>query len=77
MRAELVANTVKRIDLVTDLSDTEVIFHSDHDKQYGAKVTIEVVTENAFDRTMSRAGTPTDNPFAEQFVAIFKLAVVE
>ncbi len=30
-----------------------------------------------FVRSMSRAGTPTDNGYAERFVGIFKLAVAE
>ena len=77
MRAELVADSVKRLDLVTDLTDTEVIFHSDQGKQYGAKVTLDAITAYAFDRSMSRAGTPTDNPYAERFVGIFKLSVLE
>jgi putative transposase len=77
MRAELVADSVKRIDMVADLSNTEVIFHSDQGKQYGAKVTLDAIAECAFDRSMSRAGTPTDNAYAERFVGIFKLSVVE
>ncbi len=74
---ELVATSVKRIDLVSDLSDLEVILHSDQGKQYGAKVTVDAITDYAFDRSMSRAATPTDNAYAERFVGIFKLSVVE
>lgn len=77
MRAELVAESVNRVDLVADLSDTEVIFHSDQGKQYGAKITIDACLSLHFERSMSRAGTPTDNPIAERFVQTFKLAVVE
>lgn len=77
MQADLVASSIHRVDLVTDLSDTEIILHSDQGKQYGAKITIEAITAYAFERSMSRAGTPTDNPFAERFVNTFKLAVVE
>lgn len=77
MPAELVSQSIKRIDLVDDLTDTEVIFHSDQGKQYGAKVTIDACIENRWERSMSRAGTPTDNGYAERFVGTFKLAVVE
>jgi transposase InsO family protein len=77
MKSELVTGTIQRIDLVEDLSNKEVIFHSDQGKQYGAKVTIDTIAELNFERSMSRAGTPTDNPFAERFVETFKLAVVE
>jgi putative transposase len=77
MQAELVVTSLTRIDLVTDLTETEVIFHSDQGKQYGARVTIDVCLEHHFERSMNRAGTPTDNPFAERFVQTFKLAVVE
>lgn len=77
MRAELVSESIKRIDFVVNLTDKEVIFHSDQGSQYGAKITIDVIADHKFDRSMSRAGTPTDNGFAERFVGIFKLAVVE
>ncbi|MBD3250632.1 MAG: transposase [Candidatus Pacebacteria bacterium] len=77
MRAELVETTISRIDLVDDLSDSELIFHSDQGKQYGAKLTIQACLEKHFTQSMSRAGTPTDNPMAERFVQTFKLAVVE
>ena len=77
MRAELVAESIMRVDLVADLSDTEIIFHSDQGKQYGAKVTIDACLNLHFERSMSRAGTPTDNSIAERFVQTFKLAVVE
>jgi transposase InsO family protein len=77
MRAELVESSIHRVDLVADLSDTDVIFHSDQGKQYGAKVTVDSISQCKFERSMSRAGTPTDNAYAERFVGIFKLAVVE
>jgi putative transposase len=77
MRAELVAESITRVDLVADLSETEVIFHSDQGSQYGAKITIDACLSLHFERSMNRAGTPTDNPIAERFVQTFKLAVVE
>ena len=77
MRAELVSKSIERVDLVTDLTGKEVIFHSDQGSQYGAKVTVESITEYKFERSMSRAGTPTDNGYAERFVGTFKLAVTE
>ena len=72
MRADLVVTTIKRIDFV----DPESIWHSDQGKQYGAEITIAALLEKGFIASMSRAGTPTDNPYAERFVGIFKHAVV-
>jgi transposase InsO family protein len=77
MRANLVVETIKRVDLQPELGDPEVIFHSDQGKQYGAKVTVDTILSYKFSRSMSRAGTPTDNGMAERFVQSFKLAVVE
>jgi transposase InsO family protein len=77
IKADLVSQTIKRIDLAGDLDESEIVFHSDQGKQYGAKVTIDSCIEFRFQRSMSRPGTPTDNPFAERFVETFKLAVVE
>lgn len=72
MKADLVVTTIKRIDLV----DINNIWHSDQGKQYGAEVTVAALLEKGFIASMSRAGTPTDNPFAERFVGTFKHAVV-
>ena len=72
MRAALVVTTIKRIDGINPNS----IWHSDQGKQFGAEVTIDTLLERGFTASMSRAGTPTDNPFAERFVGVFKHAVV-
>ncbi len=72
MRADLVVTTIQRIDTI----DPENIWHSDQGKQYGAGVTIAILLEKGFVQSMSRAGTPTDNGYAERFVGIFKHAVV-
>src|SRR3989338_1060212 len=72
MKAELVVTTIQRIDVV----DPESIWHTDQGKQYGAGVTITTLLERGFIASMSRPGTPTDNPYAERFVGIFKHAVV-
>lgn len=77
MQANLVAETIKRVDIVSDLDDLEVIFHSDQGSQYGAKLTVDTILAYKFERSMSRAGTPTDNGMAERFVQTFKLAVTE
>lgn len=77
MEAKLVATSIERVDLVQELSDIPVIFHSDQGKQFGAKLTLDVIAEVKYQRSMSRAGTPTDNPNAERFVQTFKLAVTE
>ena len=80
MEASLVKanlDSLERLDLIANLDDTEVIFHSDQGKQYGAQSTIDACLQQHFERSMSRAGTPTDNPIAERFVQTFKLAVTE
>lgn len=77
MRAELVSEGIKHLYFGDDLKDSEVIFHSDQGSQYGADVTLKQLLEYNFERSMSRAGTPTDNAIAERFVGIFKLSVVE
>src|SRR5258707_8803114 len=72
-----------RADLVTDAIETmtfEVpgsIWHSDQGKQYGARETRSLLLQKGFVLSMSRAGTPTDNGFAERFVGVFKLAVTD
>jgi putative transposase len=77
MPAGLVIKTISTIQLVDVSDDLYVIFHSDQGKQYGAEATVEKIAEQGWTRSMSRAGTPTDNPIAERFVGIFKLAVVD
>lgn len=72
MKADLVVTTIQRIDLI----DINSIWHSDQGKQYGAEITVTALLEKGFITSMSRAGTPTDNPYAERFVGIFKHAVV-
>ncbi|BCL77544.1 transposase [Ktedonobacteria bacterium brp13] len=73
MRAELVVNT---INLIND-AIPQAIFHSDQGSQFGAEVTQAALLEKGFLRSMSRAGTPTDNGYAERFVGQFKLSVAE
>ncbi len=73
MRADLVTSVIETV-----LFQTEgTIWHSDQDKQYGARQTRELLVQKGFVQSMSRAGTPTDNGYAERFVGIFKLAVAE
>jgi putative transposase len=72
-----------RADLVTDAIQTmafEVpgsIWHSDQGKQYGAEHTRQLLLRKGFVLSMRRAGTPTDNGYAERFVGQFKLSVAE
>lgn len=72
-----------RADLVTSVIDTltfptsGAIWHSDQGKQYGALETRQLLLQKGFIQSMSRAGTPTDNGYAERFVGSFKLAVAE
>ncbi len=73
MRAEIVISTVQLVQFEVPGS----IWHSDQGSQYGAEQTRLAVLEKGFQLSMSRAGTPTDNGYAERFVGIFKLAVAE
>jgi putative transposase len=73
MQAELVVSTIKMVPFEVP----GAIFHSDQGKQYGAAQTRTLLLEKGFVRSMSRAGTPTDNGYAERFVGLFKLAVAE
>jgi len=73
MGQELVQAVIDHLDSQELLS----LFHSDQGKQYGAKLTVKMLLEKGFTASMSRAGTPTDNPFAERFVGIFKHAVAK
>ncbi len=73
MQAELVITTIKMVPFEVP----GAIFHSDQGKQYGAAQTRTLLLERGFVRSMSRAGTPTDNGYAERFVGLFKLAVAE
>jgi putative transposase len=72
-----------RADLVTELIQTMTftvpgsIWHSDQGKQYGAERTRALLLQKGFVQSMSRAGTPTDNGYAERFVGLFKLAVAD
>ena len=72
-----------RADPVTDAIETmtfEVpgsIWHTDQGKQYGAGETRQLLLHKGFVLSMSRAGTPTDNGYAERFVGVFKLAVAD
>ena len=73
MGQELVQSVIRHL----DSQELLAIFHSDQGKQYGAELTINELLKKGFSASMSRAGTPTDNPFAERFVGLFKHAVVE
>lgn len=76
IKADLVVDTIEHIDML-DIKNSKVIMHNDRGKQYGASVTVDKIIELQFIRSMSKPGTPTDNPFAERFVGVFKLAVVK
>lgn len=73
MRADLVVSTVNMLQFAV----AGTIWHSDQGSQYGAEQTRAALLEKGFQRSMSRAGTPTDNGYAERFVGLFKLAVAE
>lgn len=61
MRADLVTST---IDTLT-FAAAPCIWQSDQGKQYGAEQTRRLLLQRGFLQSMSRAGTPTDNGFAE------------
>src|SRR2546427_1292691 len=73
MQAELVVSTVRSL----QFSVPGMIWHSDQGSQYGAEQTRAALLEQGFQLSMSRAGTPTDNGYAERFVGVFKLAVAD
>jgi putative transposase len=73
LRAELVTAALHTLPFEVP----EAIFHSDQGKQFGAQPTRQLLLEKGFQLSMSRAGTPTDNGYAERFVGTFKLAVAE
>jgi transposase InsO family protein len=73
MQAELVVTTLRMLPFAVP----GAIFHSDQGKQSGAEQTRALRLAQGFQRSMSRAGTPTDNGFAERFVGLFKLALAE
>ncbi len=73
MRASLVTTALELLTFTVP----DAIFHSDQGKQFGAEVTRNLLLEKGFQLSMSRAGTPTDNGYAERFVGLFKLAVAE
>jgi putative transposase len=73
MQADLVVSTIEQLQFAVP----GTIFHSDQGSQYGAEQTRAALLQKGFVRSMSRAGTPTDNGYAERFVGIFKLAVAE
>lgn len=75
MRAELVTAALVRTEFIKT-AEHQYIFHSDQGSQYGAAETLQVLLTHQLTPSMSRASTPTDNPYAERFVGTFKHAVV-
>lgn len=73
MRADLVSQAIHA--MAFDMPGC--IWHSDQGKQYGAEQTRQLLLQRGFVLSMSRAGTPTDNGYAERFVGQFKLSVAQ
>ena len=73
MRADLVVSTIEMVEFAV----AGTIWHSDQGSQYGAFETRAALLLKGFERSMSRAGTPTDNGYAERFVGQFKLSVAQ
>lgn len=74
MRADLVTDTIQTMTFELPQGS---IWHSDQGKQFGAETTRPLLLQKGFVLSMSRAGTPTDNGYAERFGGTFKLAVAE
>ena len=73
MRADLVVSTIEMVQFAVP----GTIWHSDQGSQYGALETRAALLLKGFERSMSPAGTPTDNSYAERFVGQFKLSVAQ
>jgi putative transposase len=61
MRADLVTDTIQTMTFEVPGS----IWHSDQGKQFGAEQTRHLLLQKGFRLSISRAGTPTDNGYAE------------
>jgi len=72
MKVTLVHQTIDNIEII---DDRFLLWHDDQGRQYGAHSTREKIIKKGLIQSMSRPGTPTDNPFAERFVSTFKHAV--
>jgi transposase InsO family protein len=73
MRADLVVSTIEMVQFAV----AGTIWPSDQGSQCGALETRAALLLRGFERSMSRAGTPTDNGYAERFVGQFKLSVAQ
>jgi len=73
MPADLVVTTIKMVPFEVP----GAIFPAEQGKQSGAAQTRKLLLEKGFQRSMSRAGTPTENGSAERLVGLFQLAVAE
>ena len=78
MNAELVQATISNCMTLNNEEDQRhyLIWHDDQGKQYGAQLTRDLILQKGLMHSMSRPGTPTDNPYAERFVSTFKHSVV-
>jgi len=76
MKADLVVATLSRIPEQMSNYLKNVIWHTDQGSQYGSEAVIDELVRHNFLASMSRAGTPTDNGYAERMVGEFKHAVL-
>ena len=78
MNAHLVHATINNCATLQDNRNQQhyLIWHDDQGKQFGAQLTRDLILQNGLLHSMSRPGTPTDNPYAERFVSTFKHSVV-
>ena len=81
MQAELIVQVLTRIPqectaYIRQTLQASIIWHTDQGSQYGSDAVIDELVRRDFIASMSRAGTPTDNPHAERLVGEFKHAVL-
>jgi transposase InsO family protein len=76
MKADLIVATLSRIPEQMKDYLRHVIWHTDQGSQYGSDAVIDELIRHNFLASMSRAGTPTDNGYAERMVGEFKHAVL-
>lgn len=71
----LVHQTLTNITTANTSKGEYLLWHSDQGRQYGSKNSRSKLLEKGLIQSMSRPGTPTDNPYAERFVSTFKHSV--
>nr|WP_274507008.1 DDE-type integrase/transposase/recombinase [Streptomyces murinus] len=76
MRAELVTDALNAAVRTCGGQVAGVIFHSDHEAQYGAKAFADTCHRAGIRRSMGAVGTSADNAAAESFFASLKREIL-